>query len=894
MNHSTQNHNAGTKKVLPSVNRRNDIEVRDAIDRIQQFFFSHNRPENVLAVALDEIVNLLACTDGVCFFPKTNNSYHPILRQFTSPIVSSSSKLCSKQLVDVPDIWLKQERHIFRIKVYNNGVPSHYSAMFGKDVHFDIAGFFPIIVSNQLLAIIAVTGYKKTFRFSSISRTSPLLGATVCALQSGKKISYQVSPKHAHLIEDELLGSLINHSPSGIIVIEDNSVVLNNYIAADILNHGSNETSIEHGKLINMSVSQFFPRFDELFQWSKQLKLLDTPTKSIGPQMRYEQKLRRIDGTNFNANVTVFRYFNDDKQYTILQLLDTHTSDSNNCEPKSNSDSTQVRDINDQLPIGMMNLTLDLSCTYNNAIWTQFTGLDDCDSSGSGWIKAVHAEDLRFLLEDLYVCLVFENDIKREIKLISPLGSLRWVDFHASIIFNNENKPSGMMVTVTDITEQRHYASQLKKLAESDHLTGLINRAGFDKKLNKAFDKAKTDQLEISVLFIDLDGFKYVNDTYGHHSGDIVLKEVSKRLQTVLDAQDTACRFGGDEFVVLFKLNRDVKSIIDVAENILKEIEYPFKINNKLVKLSASIGIASSKAEEANANELLKHADDALYQSKRAGKNRFSIYDTTKESKDCMQTRLLNELRQGIIQKSFLLHFQPIINANTKEYVGVEALLRFNNDKEIMIMPDNFVHLLEDSGMIVNVGYWVIDEACKQLRNLINEEYFPKGAYMSINVSAKQLIDKNFVAMLKSSCQKYHIDPTRLVIEITESVMINKPAIVGVVLKELRDYGVRTALDDFGTGYSSMTYLQKFDFDIIKIDKSFIEQLETDSYNMKIVTAIIALANSFNLEVTAEGVEDKRYIPLLNTMGVDNIQGYVISEPKAYRQCVDFIAHRYH
>jgi diguanylate cyclase (GGDEF)-like protein/PAS domain S-box-containing protein len=892
MNHKISKQDTDTKSLNIPINRRTDSEVRTAIDKIQEFFFSHNHPEKVLSITLDEIVRLLDCEAGVCVFPKTNGELHPILEYSVDPIVSAKASFGIDDIADISNIWLSNERHIFRSKSYTTGIPSYYNSMFGKGVDIEVCAFFPIIVDQHMLALIVIVGKRERYNSAAVPRISPVLGATVCALQSGKKISYQVIKQHNLLVKDHLLSSLINHSPSGVLVIHDGVVILHNYAAAALLSPIGENLKLDQASMLNLPITKLFPRFEEIFQWSKQKNILEKSTRNVGPHIRFKQSLKRLDNSYFDTNVTVFRYFIENKQYTVLQMNEIASQQSSgNQAPVSTPPSSGV---NDALPIGMLNLTLELNCTYTNSVWSHFTGLDDVENLGTGWIKAIYSEDLKFLMEDLYVCLVFENDLKREIRLITPLGKLKWVDFHASIIINEDSNDYSIVASVTDITEQRDYASRLKHLAERDHLTGLINRAGFDKKLQRNFEAAKTKSLPITVIFIDLDGFKYVNDTFGHHSGDLVLKEVSKRLLATLSEEDTVCRFGGDEFVILCKLGRNIQSVKKIATEILRSVEKPFDLKNQSAKLSASIGIATNNGNVQNVIELLKHADQALYEAKHTGKNQCKIFNEFDQSVASIQEKLLNELRQGLLKESFTLHFQPIIHATSKKFVGVEALLRFNKDSHTIVMPDRFIPLLEESGMIVNVGYWVIDEACKYLKKLAKEKNFPAGAYMSINVSAKQLTDEDFVEFVKASCSKYDVNPNQLVIEITESVMIKEPALVNKVLKSLREFGVKTALDDFGTGYSSMTYLQKFEFDIIKIDKSFVDILEADSYNMKIVSAIIALAASFNLKVTAEGVEQKGYIDLLDTMGVDNIQGYVVSKPKAYDQCLAFLGCTYH
>jgi diguanylate cyclase (GGDEF)-like protein len=462
---------------------------------------------------------------------------------------------------------------------------------------------------------------------------------------------------------------------------------------------------------------------------------------------------------------------------------------------------------------------------------------------------------------------------------VTPLGATKWVDFNMRVLFSAEGEVEGFLGTCADVTDRYINEEKLRHIAEYDGLTGLANRVLFQDRLQQAFLDSQRDNALITVFFLDLDGFKDVNDTLGHNIGDILLQKVAERLLNTLRKNDTVARFGGDEFVVLLGHDNHATDADVVAMKVIESVAEPYLIEGNELYITTSLGIAQGNYIDASPDSLLKHADLALYNAKHEGKNTYQLFDEDLEAGSKQRISLLGLLRTGLKRNKFQLYYQPICLSTSSHLVGFEALLRFKDNKGHIVGPDKFIPLLEETGMIIDVGRWVINETCKQLKIWQSNELFPKDGYLTFNVSAKQLLDDSFVPHIRESCLLHKIDPRHLVMEMTESVIINKPEKVKDILKELKRFGLRLALDDFGTGYSSLSYLQNYPFDIIKIEKSFIDDLSDQSNNKKIVKAIIALAASLELQVVAEGVESEKIKNIISALGADWFQGFLISKP---------------
>lgn len=431
-----------------------------------------------------------------------------------------------------------------------------------------------------------------------------------------------------------------------------------------------------------------------------------------------------------------------------------------------------------------------------------------------------------------------------------------------------------------DISERKEFERQITHQAFHDSLTGLPNRSLFRERLGRAVERSKRrSDYNFAAMLIDLNKFKWVNDSLGHQAGDALLVEIASRLNSCVRRVDTVARLGGDEFAVLLEEFRTYKEVIAVASRIQSEARRPFFWNGKEILSGASVGIVLQTCDYAGAEDILRDADIAMYKAKERGRGHLVFHNRMRQ--EVLEViNLENELRRAIEERSLELHYQPIFDVNGGKLEGFEALVRWRHPERGMVMPDRFIPLAEESGLIVPLGQWVINTACSQLKAWDDESGSADyGLTMSVNLSCKQFAQHTLVDMIVRALRENGIAPPRLKLEITESAIILDPASAKEKLRRLKDIGVLLAVDDFGTGYSSLSYLRQFPMDILKIDRSFISGTDTPKENAEIVRSIVDMAHSLGLRVTAEGVETQEQLQRLQSINCDRAQGYMFSKP---------------
>ncbi len=435
-----------------------------------------------------------------------------------------------------------------------------------------------------------------------------------------------------------------------------------------------------------------------------------------------------------------------------------------------------------------------------------------------------------------------------------------------------------------DITSQKRLEAEILHLAHYDSLTGLPNRLFLKELLTYMMTRIERYRKYGTLLFIDLDHFKVVNDTQGHDIGDLMLIETSKRIRGIVRQSDIVARLGGDEFVVAIEMNDDDKSIaIDKvglsAKKILQEIQKPYFIQDFEFSMSASIGIVLFNDHKYTIDELMKFADSAMYNAKENGRNKYHFFDPQLQQIMELKTMFLARLRKAIENQSFVLFYQPQISTEPDSHtIGVEALVRWIDPQYGLISPVNFIPLAEESGLIVPLGEWILREAMKQLKEWEKDD-IKKFWRISINISAKQFEKENFTDILFLLVKEYEIMPSRLRLELTESLLFKNTKDALQKLQKIKDFGFTLSIDDFGTGYSSLFYLKQLPINELKIDQSFIRDLVTDSNDFIIVETILSIGRKFKLEVVAEGVETQEQYEQLQSMGCTLFQGYLFAKP---------------
>ncbi|MEI4769734.1 EAL domain-containing protein [Psychrobacillus sp. FJAT-51614] len=433
----------------------------------------------------------------------------------------------------------------------------------------------------------------------------------------------------------------------------------------------------------------------------------------------------------------------------------------------------------------------------------------------------------------------------------------------------------GFHLFIRDMTTALDEQDQLFYLAYHDHLTGLWNRRALKEHLRDNLEEAEKYKIQIAIIRIDLDRFKLINESLGYNSGDDLLKKIADRLGLYIDKTSNLYRQSGDEFVFILKgKNRDQTSAF--AETILSELSKPIYLDHQEYFVTASIGISMYPFDGKKIDELLIKADQALYVAKDRGRAHYRYFQEKMNLSFPNEALMESHLRRAIEKDELTIHFQPQVNLVTGEINSFEALLRWNNRKFGYVSPMQFIPLAEESGMIMQIGDWVLEEACKQLKYWQEKGYRP--VRIAVNISPKQFKQENFAIKIREKINKYQITPSSLEVEITESAMTHLQDTL-IMLRELKDIGIVISIDDFGTGYSSLSYLKKYPIDIIKIDQSFIKDMETDDKNAAIANTIIQLAHSLGMEVVAEGVEKDKQVEILKAAKCQKAQGYFFSRP---------------
>ncbi len=440
----------------------------------------------------------------------------------------------------------------------------------------------------------------------------------------------------------------------------------------------------------------------------------------------------------------------------------------------------------------------------------------------------------------------------------------------------------------SDISERKNAEEQIRYLSSHDALTGLPNRMLFKDRLENAIAFAARSHHKVAVLNLDLDQFKMLNDSLGHTAGDELLRCVTSQLKVCVRDTDTLCRPGGDEFFIALANMPDTDSISTRVDKILEHIAKPFVLEGRNLSLSCSIGIAVYPDDGANFETLMKRADKAMYQAKDAGRNTYRYFTEQLNSDSFEYMRITHELREAVKCKQFTLHYQPQIDLATGNVQGVEALVRWNHPLEGLIPPGRFISIAEQNGLIVEIGEWVLNEACRQAVAWQMAGLPP--IVIAVNMSAVQFKRGNVENLVRSALDNSGLDPQYLEIELTESILLHDMDYMLSLLKDLKDTGLKLAIDDFGTGYSSLAYLKKFKIDRLKIDQSFVGDIAIDPNDAAIVRAIVQMAHTLNLRVIAEGVENQEMLEYLSSCQCDEVQGYHFARPMPPEAFAAFMA----
>ncbi len=508
------------------------------------------------------------------------------------------------------------------------------------------------------------------------------------------------------------------------------------------------------------------------------------------------------------------------------------------------------------------------------------------------WFSRVHPDDYRALERELANHLESKSShFQHEHRMLHRNGKYYWMLSRGVAVRDASGAAYRMVGSQTDINTRKQVEAKLQHDALHDTLTGLPNRELFTERIRQALVRSQSGSpQELAILFVDLDRFKLVNDSLGHSAGDGLLVEVAQRLKGCLRLNDLVARLSGDEFAVMLTQLRSVEDVALISARLQQSLVEPFQVAGREVYTSASIGIVLRTDENETAEDLLRDADIALHRAKSNGKARFELFDPQMHEQAKRLMQLETDLRLALQRNEFVVYYQPIITLKTGRLSGFESLIRWNHPERGIVGPVDFISISEENGLINPIGHWVLQESCRQLHQW--QEDFPNCSALtiSVNLSGRQLATPGLIESIKAVLTETEINPTCLKLEITESVIMDNANVAADILGQLKALGVRLAIDDFGTGYSSFGHLHKFPIDTLKIDRSFVNQMELSTESTEIIKTILVLAHNLNKEVVAEGVENTAQIEQLRSLGCDLGQGFFINHPMKAEAAVKLVA----
>ncbi len=572
----------------------------------------------------------------------------------------------------------------------------------------------------------------------------------------------------------------------------------------------------------------------------------------LGEGICYDQKVVRVTFTTF-------------KSKTLQSLSDKVNSEIEQRYQslfEHNTDIVYSTDLNGNL-------------TSVNPIFEKTFGYNASDVIDTNALNYISEEDVPRVKMHFYRAL---KGKEQYYNLVIPTKTGEIVTFHIRnipIIINDEKV--GIYGIGRNITDQKRAEEQIASLAYTDYETGLPNRLSFSEKLKELLERVAKKKKKLAVLFIDMDRFKIINDSLGHYAGDEILKEIADRVKSSLPSGSFLGRFAGDKFALILSKNIDIENIVSVAKNIQNSVSIPVLYNEKEYFITASIGISLYPDDGLEEQTLLRNADAAMNRIKLKGGNRIKFYSTEINNQAIYRLELESYLRKALEKDEFFLCYQPLIDLSTGTIFGSEALIRWNHPKLGLVAPSDFIPLAEETGLIHDIGRWVLENACLQTKKWQDSEM--SYLSVSVNVSANQFQQENFVEEVMEALHKSGLESQYLNLELTESVMLRNVSRSILIMKELQRMGVKVSIDDFGTGYSSLSYLKNLPINTLKIDRSFINNLRDDQSDMAIVKAIITMGLGLKVKIVAEGVETEEQFNLLKQLNCHYAQGFYIHRP---------------
>ena len=866
-------------------NRRKDLEARQALERVQSRYLQQTgevsasvctHPRKLYESLLQEVLKLVGGSYG-CVLRLTGvelaespflelvsvvgaDNQGRLVRQYDTLLNRRPDALVQTVLSSGSSTWVNNKRSMVPSCLPDCRPPIHNFAI------------LPLVTRRKAPSLLFIANTDKAFNEQTIARIETVLSVFVrIHKQSSATKQAQVAVQR-YRQDNRHYTRLLNANFNGVMTVDKMGEVTAINPACeryfDVI--GSMACGTAATRYISGHVLE--PLIEQARSFDSDTSLSDINMTEAKESIGY-----RSDGTEFPILVAAF--FSRIEEHVCLTLIIDDISDRYESARESEQAFVQMKTLTNLAPVGILQLAVDWTCQYANDMWYGMSDLSSEESLGEGWIDAIHVEDVHEALNDLRESVCSNSVFKKDLRLQKPLGGITWVNMCATSTIDEQHKLTGFLVVFTDITDKHNAAERLKQLAHHDTLTGLLNRLYFLDTLEEYLSN-ESSQESIGLLSVDLDGFKAVNDTLGHDAGDVVLREAADRLTKSVRDTDFVARLGGDEFTITLTQLNSAQQAKQIAEKIIANLKRPIAVSSVEVEVSASIGIAIGDIGQVGCDELIKQADIALYRAKQSGKSRAVTFSSELSEEQNRRSALNSLIRRAVKHQEFSLVYQPQIDLHSQRILGFEALLRLPEQFGTESMPAQVIEVLEDSGMIAEVGASAILQACQDFADWRKAGLVTDECTISVNVSARQLANASLLTSIDKAIASSGITPSCLVVELTESAFIDNTDLTLQTMQAIKQRGISISLDDFGTGFSSLSYLSRLPIDHLKIDRSFVIDLHQSEQRLAIVRAIIGMSKALGVSVIAEGVESSEIVHMLASQGCDAYQGYYFSKAK--------------
>jgi diguanylate cyclase (GGDEF)-like protein/PAS domain S-box-containing protein len=699
----------------------------------------------------------------------------------------------------------------------------------------------------------------------------------LCVLCIGRDITKRISAEAALVESEEKFEKVFSQSPDGIVILR-----LSDGVVTDLNDAMLHRSEYDRDDIIGNSIYDF-------------QDFVDTEDLEIATgDLMAENKLTNRAVTFITKSgervpslisATIVELSGEEH----IMVLAKDISKLRKTEERLRSSEERFRGIFANAPFGIMLVDMKGRIFQANRTAAELLAYDEQHMFGIHISRLVPADD-RPALKDAFteMSAAQRKTDRAERRMMCQNGLEIWTNFHVVLQHNAAGEPQYYIVQIADITDIKRNQERMEQMAFYDTLTNLANRRLFHDRLEHAIEHAQRTNRPGALLYLDLDNFKRVNDTLGHQVGDHLLREVASRLQQCVRAEDTVGRTGGDEFTVLLAEINTPADAGTVAQKILNHLREPIDVSGHPLIITTSIGITVLPGDSSDPNVLMRNADLAMYKAKEGGRNTFQFYSDDMNTDAVKRLRTEYEIRQALDCNEFELFYQPKVSLTNKRVVGVESLIRWNHPERGVLGPDEFIAVAEETGTIIEIGTWVIEEACRACQTL--SERVGRPIQVAINISPRQFRDPNLVTTMRRSLRETRLDPKNIEIEITETMLMQDVAAAQETVERLSELGVSLAIDDFGTGYSSLNYLKRFPINTVKLDRSFVTGLPDNADDMTITRAVIAMAHQLHMEVVAEGVETYEQLEFLAKQDCEYAQGWLFAKALPLPEAIELLS----